>query len=205
MPESRTVCSFRAFYRTITPIYTRLQSIDITNWSLEPSIHPASSLSVNGPFLYFPDVRLVDVSRSDFRAGIPSKPALLSSSASVTFFVRPSVSFCYLSCLSVSLTGCPSSCMSLPSQPLDICLTSARVLPLGPSFLIFLTDRLIALIGFSRVVGILVISGRLAPAARMAVNFFSVTVNYKYTSALHITFYIYAYLRYLYCLLLVYS
>src|SRR6218665_2956004 len=66
MPESRTVCSFRAFYRTITPIYTRLQSIDITNWSLEPSIHPASSLSVNGPFLYFPDVRLVDVSRSDF-------------------------------------------------------------------------------------------------------------------------------------------
>src|SRR6218665_2393989 len=39
-------------YRTITPIYTKLQSIDRTNWSLEPSIHPASSLSVNGPFLY---------------------------------------------------------------------------------------------------------------------------------------------------------
>src|SRR6218665_988901 len=60
-------------------------------------------------------------------AEITSKPALLSSSASVTFFVHPSVSFCYLSCLSVSLTGCPSSCMALPSQPLDICLTSARV------------------------------------------------------------------------------
>src|SRR6218665_958003 len=132
-----------------------------------------------------------------------SKPALLSSSASVTFFVRPSVSFCYLSCL--SLTGCPSSCMSLPSQPLDICLTSARVLPLGPSFLISLTDPLITLIGFSRVVGILVISGRFAPAARLAVNFISVTVNYKYTSALHVTVYIYAYLRYLDCLLLVYS
>src|SRR6218665_152924 len=138
-------------------------------------------------------------------AEITSKPALLSSSASVTFFVPPSVSLCYLSCLFVSLTGCPSSCMSLPLQPLDICLTSARVLPLGPSFLISLTDPLITLIGFSRVVGILVISGRLAPAARLAVNFISVTVNYKYTSALHITVYIYACLRYLDCLLLVCS
>src|SRR6218665_3890706 len=64
MPESRTVCSFRSFYRTVTPIYTRLQSIDITNWSLEPPIHPASSISVNGPFLYFADVRLVQESQT---------------------------------------------------------------------------------------------------------------------------------------------
>src|SRR6218665_982484 len=60
-------------------------------------------------------------------AEITSKPALLSSSASVTFFFRPSVSFCSLSCLSVSLTGCPSSCMSLPSQPLGTCLISATM------------------------------------------------------------------------------
>src|SRR6218665_1519133 len=164
-------------YRTITPIYTKLQSIDRTNWSLEPSIHPASSLSVNGPFLYFPDVRLVDVSRSDFRGSITSKPALLSSSASVTFFVRPSLSFCYLSCLSVSLIGCPSSCMSLPSQPLDICFISATVSTPSALLLISQTNPLITLIGFSGVVGSLVISGRLAPVARLAVNFISLTVT----------------------------
>src|SRR6218665_1913218 len=103
MPESRTVCSFRAFYRTITPIYTRLQSIDITNWSLEPSIHPASSLSVNGPFLYFPDVRLVDVSRSDF-------PRLNNPQAGATLvfrfrhFLCPSFSFILLRLLSLRIS-----------------------------------------------------------------------------------------------------
>src|SRR6218665_3066648 len=87
-----------------------------------------------------------------------SKPALLSSSASVTFFVRPSVSFCYLyqslSCLFLSLAGCPSSCMSLPSQPLDICLISATTWAVLP----YLSDLSLDYIGFSGVVGRLVIS-----------------------------------------------
>src|SRR6218665_936142 len=47
----------------------------------------------------------------------------------------------------------------------------------GPSFLISLTDPLITLIGFSGVVGSLVISGLLASAARLAVNFISLTVT----------------------------
>src|SRR6218665_995199 len=88
-----------------------------------------------------------------------SKPALLSSSASVTFFVRSSVSFCYLyqslSCLFLPLAGCLSSCMSLPSQPLDICLTSATRCPFlwaGPAgslLVISLPVPLITLIGSS--------------------------------------------------------
>jgi len=56
---------------------------------------------------------------------------------------------------------------------------------------------LITLIGFSGVVGRLVISVLLAPAACLAVKFISSTVNYKYMSALHITVYIYTYPRYL--------
>src|SRR6218665_1002582 len=47
----------------------------------------------------------------------------------------------------------------------------------GPSFLFSLTDPLITLIGFSGVVGSLVISGLLAPAARLSVNFISLTVT----------------------------
>src|SRR6218665_2439279 len=119
-----------------------------------------------------------------------TKPALLSSSASATFFVRPSVSFCYLSCLSVSLTGCPSSCMSLQctfAASRHLFHISHGVYSPGPSFLISLTDPLITLIGFSGVVGSLVISGLLALAARLAVKFISSIVNYKYITVLHIT------------------
>src|SRR6218665_2289078 len=100
----------------------------------------------------------------------------------------------------LSVAGCPPSCLSLPPQPLDICFISAGCLLPGPSFLISLTDPLITLIGFSGVVGRLVISGRLAPAARLASKFITSTVNYKYMTALHITIYIYAYPRYLDCL-----
>src|SRR6218665_2729625 len=128
----------------------------------------------------------------------PSLSLSVLLSHSVTS-LHPSLFSPYLS-LAVLLLAClclRSLSTSASHQP--------GCLPLGPSFLISLTDPLITLIGFSGVVGSLMISGRLAPAARLAVNFISVTVNYKYTSALHITVYIYAYLRYLDCLLLVYS
>src|SRR6218665_1057968 len=83
---------------------------------------------------------------------------------------------------------CPSFCLIL--LPLSIPLLS---LPISRwlSFLFSLTDPLITLIGFSSVVGRLVISALLAPAVRLAVNFISSTVNYKYMTALHITVYIY--------------
>src|SRR6218665_3749002 len=45
--QEQSVVFVLFLYREITPIYTKLQSIDRRNWSLESSIHPASSLSVN--------------------------------------------------------------------------------------------------------------------------------------------------------------
>src|SRR6218665_3854964 len=133
-------------------------------------------------------------SRRYSRLPLPSLSLSVLLSHSVTSLVSPYLSLAVLLLACLCLSGLSTSAKHQP-----------ECLPLGPSFLISLTDPLITLIGFSRVVGFLVISGRLAPAARLAVNFISVTVNYKYTSALHITVYIYAYLRYLDCLLLVYS
>src|SRR6218665_865462 len=97
---------------------------------------------------------------------------------------------------SLSLAVLLLVCLCLRSLSTSVSYQPQCLLP-WPSFLIFLTDPLITLIGFSGVVGILVISALLAPAARLASKFTSSTVNYKYMTALHISVYIYAYPRYL--------
>src|SRR6218665_2791254 len=130
-------------------------------------------------------------SRRYSRLPLPSLSLSVLLSHSVTSLVSP-----YLS-LAVLLLACRflrSLSKSASYQP--------GCLPLCSSFLNSLTDPLITLIGFSGVVGSLVISGRLAPAARLAVNFISFSYS-KYMTALHITVYIYSCPRYLDRLLLV--
>src|SRR6218665_3945344 len=104
------------------------------------------------------------------RLPLPSLSLSVLLSHSVTS-LNPSLVSPYL-----SLAVLPLACLCLRSLS-----TSAShqpgCLPVGPFFLISLTDPLITLIGFSGVVGSLVISGRLAPAARLAVNFISLTVT----------------------------
>jgi len=109
------------------------------------------------------------------RLPLPSLSLSVLLSHSVTS-LNPSLVSPYLS-LAVLLLAC----LCLRSLSTSVSYQPRCLLPwasLGrPSFLISLTVPLITLIGFSGVVGSLVISGLLAPAARLAFKLISSTVT----------------------------
>src|SRR6218665_1921502 len=171
MPESRTVYSFRAFlqnnnsYLHKTTIHR--QNKLITRAFDSPRVLPKRQRSV----LIFSRCPLSRCFTFRF-------PRLNNLQAGATLVFRfrhfrcPSFCLILLPLLSLRISHWLSFFLHVSAFAASRHMFHmSGCLPLGPSFLISLTDPLITLIGS------LVISGRLAPAARLAVNFISVTVT----------------------------